>query len=64
MPRRYADWRDWFRPQPAVVLEQLSPQEAKVISAWRLTLPEWHSLASHERAQLRFDYLKAPGFVA
>lgn len=63
MPRRYADWRSRFK-QPSVIPEQLDPQEARVISAWGLTLAKWKSLTEVERAKLRFDYLQAPGYVA
>ncbi len=63
MPRVHADWRAWFRPQlPAP--ERLTPQEARVISAWRMTVDAWNKLTDQERAEKRFNYFKAPGFVA
>jgi hypothetical protein len=63
VPRRYADWRQWFKPT-AAKLPELTPQEAKVISAWDLTLDAWNALSDVQRAKMRFNYMKAPRYVS
>jgi hypothetical protein len=61
VPRRYVDWRQWAKP--SAPLPELTPQEARVISAWELTLAAWNQLTDAERAEKRFNYTKAPRYA-
>lgn len=53
-----------FRRRPRVVITQLDPHEARVISAWGFTEAQWDALTAQERANHRTLYTKAPRYTA
>jgi hypothetical protein len=63
MTRRYANWRAWFKPEVTEQLELLSAQEARIVSSWGMTWEAWNALTDAERAEKRFNFTKAPGFL-